>query len=1455
MKRISIITRNLSLAAALLSTVAMPAKEKYGWSVHKQSASSKVMTDCSPAQSSAELSINNVRTIIFSGSDMWWDLFGQGNAYYVIPKVDAKAQWISSNFAGNVWFSGYDGGGNLKVAAQTYRQDGIDFWTGPLSTIDAKTSPDVCSQYDKIFQLTRTEVEDFVIKGLGASDNVKNWPGNGDISKNQDPNLAPYIDFNGDGFYSTDDGDYPYYDIYNNAGKDNLGVCKARVFGDKTLWWVYNDAGGIHTASQSNLAIGLEVRAQAFAFKTTDEINNMTFYNYQIINRAHEDLNNTYMSVWTDADLGYYGDDYIGCDIKRGLGFIYNGDAFDESVSGTNGYGTYIPSLGCDFFQGPLADANDHIDNDLDGITDELGEQIIMSNFTYFNNSFPGVPLQTTDPQNATQVRNYMTGFWRDGTPFTCGGNGYGGSTVTKYVYPDDTYPATLLPTCGTGWTEAAASNVPGDRRFVQSAGPFTLKAGAVNYITVGLPWARTTTAGNPLSSVTLLKSADDKAQALFDNCFKVLNGPEAPDLTIQELDNELILYLTNKFGSNNFQKTPNDYQEQDVTILPIITGCATGTITNYAHPDSLYRFEGYKIYQLKNDAVLQEELFDENKAKLAFQCDVKNGVTKLVNFTLDPSIGGDVPKVMVEGQDNGLQTSFHFTKDLFSSSSDQKVINNKTYYFMVVAYAYNNYLTYKEDVDCSQDLYNNKYGQKRPYLEGRINKKAYGIPHTPSPEKGGSELNSYYGYGPKVTRIEGQGNGGNILDLTQASIDEIFNNGDRVAKITYENGRGPLNIKVVDPLNVPNADFTVKFLRLPKTQYDPSNHPLAPVTPSVTPNLTDAGYGQALGDSLTWVLINNTNNKTYYPGLAIKLKQEFYFKELGLSVSLSQVTDAGSTAFGTDTLKNYRDGDLLDASITFAESTTPWLTGVPDVDGSNFQGVNDNGFNWIRSGKYVDNASPADPHQDDYNWLNTSKDKRFADPDEIFEKILGRTWAPFCLAAYSYSNATTNTIEGPAGPSIAALYSGSTYGYIGMDTRTLGSIDVIITSDRSKWTHCMVLEECDDPALAVNNAKKLEMRRSRSVDKDGRPLGDPNCNTSEAAFDTVQYGMGWFPGYAINIETGERLNMAFGEDSYQSKNGRDMMWNPTATVSTQNYPFTFGGRHYIYVFGNNKRQKYGTSPAALAPIFGKNMGAGTYKDLKDMVGVYKNTFGSSVIQLQIAYKNLMSDGMWVNIPVVASPKFEFTNPSNMPCDVKVRLRVKRAYRYGYASVFTPAPGGLTTASYPSTAKNAASNIAEFPSDISAAPLNNNFPMYTFTTSDIYANVGNGDVAKNALDLINIVPNPYYGYSTYETGNRLDTRVRITNLPNKCKIRIYTLNGTLVRTINRDVTGQEDIDVREVSDFHHTKYVSYQDWDLKNQSGITVASGLYIIHIDAPGLGEKILKWFGVMRPLDLQNY
>ena len=73
---------------------------------------------------------------------------------------------------------------------------------------------------------------------------------------------------------------------------------------------------------------------------------------------------------------------------------------------------------------------------------------------------------------------------------------------------------------------------------------------------------------------------------------------------------------------------------------------------------------------------------------------------------------------------------------------------------------------------------------------------------------------------------------------------------------------------------------------------------------------------------------------------------------------------------------------------------------------------------------------------------------------------------------------------------------------------------------------------------------------------------------------------MGWFPGYAINLESGERLNIIFSEDSWLSgENGRDMLWNPTSNIVTEQFPFynsstgefsggsyLLGGKHFIYV-------------------------------------------------------------------------------------------------------------------------------------------------------------------------------------------------------------------------------------------------------------------------------------------------
>src|SRR5690606_21749733 len=120
--------------------------------------------------------------------------------------------------------------------------------------------------------------------------------------------------------------------------------------------------------------------------------------------------------------------------------------------------------------------------------------------------------------------------------------------------------------------------------------------------------------------------------------------------------------------------------------------------------------------------------------------------------------------------------------------------------------------------------------------------------------------------------------------------------------------------------------------------------------------------------------------------------------------------------------------------------------------------------------------------------------------------------------------------------------------------------------------------------------------------------------------------------------------------------------------------------------------------------------------------------------------------------------------------------------------------------------------------------------------------ISDSDKLVSVIDRINVVPNPYYAYSAYETG-KLDNRVKITNLPERCEVNIFNMQGALVRSYSKDDA------------------ITSLDWDLKNSRNIPIAGGIYLIHVkievnEDGGIKEyeKILKWYGVMRQPDLDN-
>jgi hypothetical protein len=98
--------------------------------------------------------------------------------------------------------------------------------------------------------------------------------------------------------------------------------------------------------------MGIEVQGMAYAYGCPtvvsghNELSYTTFYDYKIINRSSTNYHDVFVSMFSDVDLGYYGDDYIGSDVTDNYGYAYNADANDETISGINGYGSYIPAQG-----------------------------------------------------------------------------------------------------------------------------------------------------------------------------------------------------------------------------------------------------------------------------------------------------------------------------------------------------------------------------------------------------------------------------------------------------------------------------------------------------------------------------------------------------------------------------------------------------------------------------------------------------------------------------------------------------------------------------------------------------------------------------------------------------------------------------------------------------------------------------------------------------------------------------------------------------------------------------------------------------------------------------------------------------------------------------------------------------------------------------------------------------
>lgn len=240
---------------------------------------------------------------------------------------------------------------------------------------------------------------------------------------------------------NTTSEDYIGWPVAHGAPVDSLGL--PLLLGDVTIWSVFNDADPLARYNPplagGTAPLGVEVRQTTFAFDRPGPLERVIFLRFEILNRGFNTLEDMYVSLWCDPDVGDYTDDLAGCDSSLSLGYGYNSDGDDPF------FGTLPPAVGVVLLQGPIVSFG--------GVTDTLA----MTTFARY--------AIEAHPTSGIESYNLMRGLQKNGTPVHVGDDP---------VQPVTTYQVSGDPLTATGWLDVD----PADRHFMASTGPFTMAVG-----------------------------------------------------------------------------------------------------------------------------------------------------------------------------------------------------------------------------------------------------------------------------------------------------------------------------------------------------------------------------------------------------------------------------------------------------------------------------------------------------------------------------------------------------------------------------------------------------------------------------------------------------------------------------------------------------------------------------------------------------------------------------------------------------------------------------------------------------------------------------------------------------------------------------------------------------------------------------------------------------------------
>ena len=557
---------------------------------------------------STKFNINNISTWIYNNGDA--DIRPDGNSGFEYPKGSHKAAIFESGF---VW--GGKINGKILVGGSTYSQ-GLQ----PGKIKEDGKAEDPNSESVRVFRVRPDyELADLTAEindGEGTEAQIRDQYAK-DWSEWPADKGAPYKDVDNNNFYN------PALDIPGIAGAD------------QTLWYVANDLDS-NTAKSlyGSPTMGVELQVTVWGYKDLQVMSNMVFKKYVLINKSKNDFEDTYISVWSDPDLGDAGDDFAGCDTSLNLGYVFNGDDDDAT------YGESIPAIGFKLLQGPIVDSSPNDIGIFKGNKIRGMKNLSMTSFSFFIGSDPlyGDPNLGEYLTGSLEYYNLMQGrISYSGTPF-----------INPVTNEEEVFALSGNPNTGEGWLDGIL-HPPGDRRILSNSGPFTMVAGDTQEVIIAQIIAGGDEGTDRIEAVRLLKSYNSLAQEIYDFNFKFEEPLKLSfsNIAATELDREIILSWYND---------------------PYLDLIENSKFFNY-------KFQGYTIYQYPDSK------FDKSAAIPIANFDLIDEIRNI-----DPDYKFNQPEK--KGRNTGIKRHISIKSDYFDS---ERPLHNATeYYFGVSAYSVN---------------------------------------------------------------------------------------------------------------------------------------------------------------------------------------------------------------------------------------------------------------------------------------------------------------------------------------------------------------------------------------------------------------------------------------------------------------------------------------------------------------------------------------------------------------------------------------------------------------------------------------------------------------------------------------------------------------------------------------------------------------------------------------------